>query len=397
MANNKPERLPNALPPSFPLCDLPENILHIVFELATRHSRWQTVRCPSDMPVHLKWLARACRCNHFMWRTLLGTHVLWHRISTWEPPISNIKWLEWVTKHVGSNVRKLILATCQSTSHTHTPPHADTATAVISVLRAAPALTTLDLGNTTLGNNFIALAPCLCYTPQLQSLYLQRCDIGPAGANALATSLSHTTQLQRIHLAQNPHMGAPGIAAIIQALTGATKLTMLQIEWTRCGPQPIPALCQSLLRWPHLQLLNTRDNGLGNAGVASILASLHTTTRLTSLEIGGNGLTDETVTQIAELLPHVPYLHHLGLGTAAIGLPASLQIAETNDDLTLLGVQMLIDTLNQRDPESGDGEGLSLDINDWSGLTVLPSTYNKLRQAVFRGRGNIYENGQRAC
>lgn len=378
-------------PPGFPLSDLPESVLHIILDLAAGHNCcrvWQAVKCQSAMPTHLKLLAKAFRHNHLMWHNLLGARALWHRITTWEPPISNKKWLAWVTTHVGSGVHELTFRRCTGFS-------AAAAADMASTLHTTAALRTLDLGKTVLGDNLADLAPGLRHTPQLRTLFLPKCGIGPIGANALAAELPHTPHLQRLDLARNP-LGAAGFTAVMRALGGAPELKMLKIDGTSCGPGPATAMCEVLPRWPRLEQLDVQDSSLGNAGVISVITLLWATTTLTTLNIGGNGLQDGCIAPLARLIPNTPYLRFLGLGSTMTTIPAGLA-SETVDDFTLHGVQGLIAAFNQRDPASGDGQGLSLDIHDWSGLSTLPGTYNELRRAVFRTRGKIWENGRLAC
>ena len=158
------------------------------------------------------------------------------------------------------------------------------------------------------------LASYLKRSESLSSLTLDFCDIGDAGATALAEVLRTNTTLNCLDLCRNPGIGNPGVMSLCEALKVNTTLSSLNLSGT----------------------------GISDAGVLSLVEVLKTnTSSLTSLLLSDIEISCQSIKSIAEVLRVNSTLKKLKFKGNKVGVGGAKLIAESlkvNTTLKLLSL-----------------------------------------------------------
>jgi len=158
---------------------------------------------------------------------------------------------------------------------------------------ALPCNTTLrklHLGNNKLGDQGVAILsqPLASSHSTLQALHLNRCNIGPAGAQALAHTLRHGTLLE-LHLGNN-HIQDQGAVALAGALELSTcTLGVLGLSSNHIADLGAQKLAHAIGGYNRtLHTLQLRSNQIGPLGVESLAAAMEMNTQLQTLTLQDN-------------------------------------------------------------------------------------------------------------
>ncbi|KNC84557.1 hypothetical protein SARC_03230 [Sphaeroforma arctica JP610] len=153
-------------------------------------------------------------------------------------------------------------------------------------------LTRLNLNECAVGDAGVtALAEALADNKSVSSLFLDGCSITAVGASQLQALLTANTQIKEL-IIRNNAIHEEGFNAICSALRTNTTLDVLE-----CGGCGVSRVAQigSETSITHLGLFN---NGLGDAGIASILYAVEANNKtslnsLVSLDVSGNEISDD--------------------------------------------------------------------------------------------------------
>ena len=158
------------------------------------------------------------------------------------------------------------------------------------------------------------LASYLKRSESLSSLTLDFCDIGDAGATALAEVLRTNTTLNSLGLCDNPGIGNPSVMSLCDALKVNTTLSSLDLSGT----------------------------GISDAGVLSLVEVLKTNaSSLTSLLLSDIKISHQSLKSIAEVLRVNSTLKDLKFEGNKVGVGGTKLIAESlkaNTTLKLLSL-----------------------------------------------------------
>jgi hypothetical protein len=122
------------------------------------------------------------------------------------------------------------------------------------------------------------------------------------GATCLANSIAQSPQLTRLNLQGNP-VGDTGAEYLAQLLQKDQTLTALGVESCHIGPQGFSRIISTLQVNVGLTSLNISRNTAGNNNPAILVSSsLKKNNTLTSLDIGGNGLSEGDFFWIADAI-----------------------------------------------------------------------------------------------
>ncbi|DAZ92938.1 TPA: hypothetical protein N0F65_008466 [Lagenidium giganteum] len=179
------------------------------------------------------------------------------------------------------------------------------------VLTLSTTLKTLDLGfNRITDKGAVLLARALERNTSLQQLYLSGNEIGPIGATALANALKVNRTLQTLHLSGN-NIGEDGAAALAEGLQHNLALRALYLGTNGIGSNGMKSLAQALQVNEALEELTLGQNKIGSDGLRHVAAMLSNTTtrtiRLTTLEIGKNGIDHTGALALAQALARHPH------------------------------------------------------------------------------------------
>jgi Ran GTPase-activating protein (RanGAP) involved in mRNA processing and transport len=170
-------------------------------------------------------------------------------------------------------------------------------------------LTTLDL----FGNNHMeqegvaALVPGLPAT--LQVLDLGGCQMGDAGAAALAAALPGLRALTHLKIAANG-LTAAGLRALLPGLP--TTLQGLCLDRNPFGPAGAREVAAALPGLPALQVLTLHGCHIRNEGIHALIPVLRGHRELTVLDLGESQASEETLDALVAILPSLPKLSQLG-------------------------------------------------------------------------------------
>jgi Ran GTPase-activating protein (RanGAP) involved in mRNA processing and transport len=145
----------------------------------------------------------------------------------------------------------------------------------------------------------------------LVRLGIYKCDVGDAGAAALADALQVNTTLTSLKLYFNK-IGSDGAVALAGALKVNKTLTSFAFDLNIIGDAGGAALADALQFNVALKKLHLEGNGIGDAGMAAIANSLRGNTTLTSLYVDGD-IETEAAAALADTLENNTTLDTLHL------------------------------------------------------------------------------------
>ena len=134
----------------------------------------------------------------------------------------------------------------------------------------------------------------------IQTLELRWCGIGIKGMQAICELLKSTSSLETLDISySNLHLKM--LTLLTESLAKNCTLTTLKLKWCQLGPD-LSEVIDNLLNSSLLNL-DLRHNYLGKTGVASIVhALLKRNSKLNSLNLDVNGITDNGVSFLSELI-----------------------------------------------------------------------------------------------
>jgi hypothetical protein len=178
------------------------------------------------------------------------------------------------------------------------------------------------------------------------SIHLNDNGITDQGAFALGKVLPFT-RLRRVSLSGNPFIGAVGIAAIAESLTGMNtsandthSVQALNLGNINMGNVPVQALAKCLHTNTSLRELLLQSNMIGNDGAIALGDALRANTHLRALDLSDNSIGDVGVVAILNGLRHNTTLKHLFLGDNRVSLTSLIKwqelLATDNASLEIL-------------------------------------------------------------
>jgi len=133
----------------------------------------------------------------------------------------------------------------------------------------------------------------------IHTLELRRCRTGIKGTQALSKLLKTTSNLKTLDVSESK-FDLRMLKLLIESLANNCTLTTLKLKWCRLGPD-LNGITSGLLSSPLLNL-DLQHNYLGDTGVASIVQVLKRNPKLNSLNLDVNGITDDGVVFVNELI-----------------------------------------------------------------------------------------------
>ena len=185
----------------------------------------------------------------------------------------------------GHQLRGLRGATHLRWRRAELPPATATLNMILRTKEGLPELRRLDLDNDAqLGRNVISAEAmhALCTglgpgdAPSLRALGLSGNHIGPAGAGALAAALGRGALPSLSELDLDGPIGNRGVAALAVPLRTMPVLRQLVLVGCGLGDEGVASLVANLRRgdFGALEFLNLRDNGITDAGCATLARAL---------------------------------------------------------------------------------------------------------------------------
>ena len=150
------------------------------------------------------------------------------------------------------------------------------------------------------------LAVSLSNLTKLTNLDLGWTRIGADELKALTGSLKYLTQLTSLDLCRN-RIRANGLVALSGILPHLKKLEYLDLSFNEIGDQGALALVESLPYLPKLEYLNLSGNQIGDKGILAIADSLlNNATGLVYLDLSNNEVSKESVFKVRKRLKYLP-------------------------------------------------------------------------------------------
>ena len=189
-------------------------------------------------------------------------------------------------------------------------------TALAHSLKNVTQLNKLVLPKNPLGHGISELAKHLHNVPDLKELNLNDTQMGEEEVTALAHSLKNVTQLSKLVLPRNP-LGH-GISELAKHLHNVPDLQELNLNDTQMGEEEVTALAHSLKSVTQLNKLHLSNNPLGH-GISELAKQLHNVPHLEVLDLDDTRMGKEEVTAVGHVLVYVPKLNSLSLGKNPLG------------------------------------------------------------------------------
>ena len=215
------------------------------------------------------------------------------------------------------------------------------AESLATALERNATLTNLNLRNNTLGPAGVeSLVTALKANKTLTYLNLPGNNIGPAGCESLATALKENTTLTHLNLSDND-LGPAAVESLPTALAINTALQVLDLSQNNLGPAGVESLPRALKTNKTLKDLNLSHNNLGPAGAESLATALKANKTLTGLNLSGNNLGPAGAKSLATALERNTTLTSLNLRHNTLGPAGAESLAtalKANKTLTYLNL-----------------------------------------------------------
>jgi len=134
----------------------------------------------------------------------------------------------------------------------------------------------------------------------IQTLELRGCDIGIKGMQAICESLKNVSDLKTLDISETI-LNHELLKLLCESLNHNCTLTTLQLKWCKLGTD-LSTIADGLFLNNSLLNLDLQHNDLGNRGVDNIVRALKCNSKLNSLNLDVNGITDDGVPFIGELI-----------------------------------------------------------------------------------------------
>ena len=173
-----------------------------------------------------------------------------------------------------------------------------------------------------------ALARGLGANRGLSTVDLAHNLIGPVGATALASSLEHNHTLRELRLSINP-LGDEGATALATWLRGSATLVRLELSDCRVGHVGGAAIATALEANTSLRVLIMATNTVGDDGATAFGRALTVNTTLIELDLGRNCIADVGASALADALVVAGAgLRVLNLFNNSIAISGGVRLAE---------------------------------------------------------------------
>ena len=176
--------------------------------------------------------------------------------------------------------------------------------AIAECLKYCPDLQTLHLEGCSITNHI--LAAC---SPDLKTLHLEGCMITENDLRVLAHYLKACHSLQTLNLASNKVCGY----VLANCLKYCPNLQTLNLEDNSIPGNGAMSIAGDMKNCPSLQTLNLGRNSISDRGAVAIVDGLKHCPNLLSLNLGKNWIGDDGARAVAGVLKHCPDLRELKL------------------------------------------------------------------------------------
>jgi len=175
----------------------------------------------------------------------------------------------------------------------------------------------------------------------LTDLRLDGCGLGPKGAEALAAALkSDAAKLRSLRLECN-RLGDEGIGALASALGFNLTLRALHLGCNELSERSCGALASGLALNSTLHVLDLSDNAIGARGLRALLEGVRTSGSLTALDLASCGLGDAGCEPLALELATNPTLRFVRVAANEIRAAGGRALADAVE--TSLCSSLLLD------------------------------------------------------
>ncbi|KFP78433.1 Leucine-rich repeat-containing protein 31, partial [Acanthisitta chloris] len=181
------------------------------------------------------------------------------------------------------------------------------------ILNVIPNLEVLDLSiNKHLGCSMKVIAEELKYVPGLKELNLHMCGLKQDGLQGLDTALQHLAELRKLDVSCNREIGG-GFKDSTAHLASLKNLEVLDLHQCCVTEEDMTVLSQVIPLLSSLQELNLSSNKSVGASSDPLLGRLRFLPKLKSVAISNCGLSEDSLSSLAEAALHLPELEILDL------------------------------------------------------------------------------------
>jgi len=149
---------------------------------------------------------------------------------------------------------------------------------------------------------------------------------GNSQVSKLAEAIPRCSRLQVLDLREN-HIGDEGAEKLAAVIWHCSDLRKLDVSGNEIGDNGASLLCQAIPKSSRLQILDLAQNGIGDRGARFVAEALPCCDRLQSLLLSRNEIGDVGARLIASALPHCAGLQVLDFSENEIGDSGVKQLA----------------------------------------------------------------------
>jgi Ran GTPase-activating protein 1 len=166
---------------------------------------------------------------------------------------------------------------------------------VTSLRHVAPRLRFLDLSDTVMGDKAGGeLSTTLLQSTSLKTLLLRDCGIKGSAIGSVVESITNLTSLEQLDLSEVP-LGKQQTKKLLEGLKRKPcGLRVLHLAGNEAGNAGVAALLQAE-HFPHLEVLNLRENELDDEFAAKFINAYGSRSSLKQAELGGNDFSAKTM------------------------------------------------------------------------------------------------------
>ncbi|CAL2044606.1 unnamed protein product [Caenorhabditis brenneri] len=216
-------------------------------------------------------------------------------------------------------------------------------TAMFKSIRNAVSLQMLNLRYTNLNDRSI---PALCKLARAQPsasltcLHLENTQMSGKNLLVLICALKYNTGLRELYLGDNGLQPTDG-SHIYQLITSNTSLQLLDLRNNNIGDPGVRHICDGLknresIQKSSLSAMVLWNNNVSGASMDSLAEALTENTKIETLNIGNNNLGIEGIARLKPSLVSNSHLHRLGLQNTGINCEGAIILAECIADNTAL-------------------------------------------------------------
>ena len=200
-------------------------------------------------------------------------------------------------------------------------------------------------GNNLSAQSMIIIATGLEKISTLKVFNINNNNAGEEAAAVIATVLSHNTQLQRLHLSDNNFetIGMNTIANALKSIRIST-LTVLNISNNSIGEEAATAIATVLTHNTELQRLHLSNNNFTTTGMIKIAIALQNISTLKVLNINKNSIDKRAADDVAMILPHNTKLQKLHLNNNKFMTEGMIKITKALQNIKTLIVFNITNT-----------------------------------------------------